>query len=163
ARAAAAGGELGADARALGALVRQLDGIPLAIELAAARTRVIPPAELTTRLGESLDVLARRPRSSATRHATLATAIDWSWNLLSESEQRTLAECSVFAGSFGMDAAEAIVSQVEGEPVVDRIAALRDKSLVNVGTVEERGRLALFVSIRAFAAKKLGDGEHALR
>ncbi|HEY8073653.1 MAG TPA: AAA family ATPase [Labilithrix sp.] len=159
ARAEAAGG-IAADARVLGALVRQLDGIPLAIELAAARTRLIPPEELGARLAQSHDVLARRARAGD-RHATLASAIDWSWNLLSPAEQRTLAECSVFAGSFGIEAAEAVLSPGD-EPVVDRVAALRDKSLVHVA---DDGRLALYVSIRAFASKKLGDGAdaHAIR
>ncbi len=154
ARAAAAGGELGADPHVLGALVRRLDGIPLAIELLAARTRLLGPAELLARLQQRFERLAQGPREAPRRHATLASAIDWSWNLLPEGEQRALAECSAFAGGFSVEAAERVLSGDAAE-VVPRIAALRDKSLLHVSGDDRR--LALYVSIRDYAAQRLDE------
>jgi tetratricopeptide (TPR) repeat protein len=138
ARARAAGGDVGDDTRALARLVRRLDGIPLAIELAAARTRVMRPKDLAARFEEKRDLLG-----------ALTSAIDWSWDLLSEREQSALASCSVFAGSFGAAAAEKVVG---GDDAVELVAALRDKSLL---FATEGGRLALYVSIREYAEKKL--------
>ena len=147
ARARDAGGDVGTDASALAEIVRRLEGIPLAIELAAARTRLLSAAELATRLAAGHEVLGAARGGS--RHATLAKAIDWSWNLLPPEEQRALARCSVFAGSFTLDAAEHVTGAS-----METISALRDKSLIHpVG----EGRLALYVSIREYASKKLGD------
>jgi predicted ATPase len=151
ARAAAIGGELGADPEVLGALVRRLDGIPLAIELAAARTRVLGARELASRLAQRFDLLARRPLRAEDRHATLASAIEWSWNLLSPAEQRAIEACSVFAGDFTLAAAEAVL---DTDDAVDLVAALRDKSLLHGA---EDGRLALYLSIRSFAAARLAE------
>jgi tetratricopeptide (TPR) repeat protein len=124
--------------------------------------RLFPPKELVARLKQ--DLLARRSlRSGAPRHATLRSAIDWSWNLLAAFEQAALAECSVFAGSFTVGAAEAIVDEgpASASPVVERLAALRDKSLLFA--TGEDGRLSLYVSIREYAAQKLGErGEQAV-
>ncbi len=128
------------DPKAVDAIVRRLEGIPLAIELAAARTRLMPLGELERRLAAGQAVLSQ----------TLASAIASSWELLSKDEQRALARCSVFAGSFTLEAAE----QVAGS--VDELAALRDKSLLHV---EPDGRLGLYVSIRDFAARKLDELE----
>lgn len=148
-RAREAGGDPGDDLGALSEIVRRLDGIPLAIELAAARTRLCPARDLARRLATatSHDILAVG-RGSA-RHATLTRAIDWSWNLLAPEEQRALAHCSVFAGSFTTEAAE----HVTGSPI-DVIAALRDKSLLHL---TGDGRVALYVSIREYAAKRLDE------
>jgi predicted ATPase len=104
-----------ADAEVVGELVRQLDGIPLAIELAAARMAVLPPGQLLTRLRSRFELLAAgsgtpttRP-GAARRQASMRAAIDWSWNLLSPIEQAALRECSVFHGGFTLEAAEAIL------------------------------------------------------
>ncbi len=156
ARVSAIGGDLGHDPAVLGTLVRQLDGIPLAIELAAARARVFPPSELVSRLRERFELLAHHPRETEGRHATLQSAIDWSWNMITVHEQVALAECSVFRGGFTMEAAERVLSAGPGDapPIVDRVAALRDKSLLHV---TEGGRLSLYLSIREYASKKLED------
>lgn len=143
-RASAAGGDAGGDPLALGDIVRRLDGNPLAIELAAARTRLFSVAELLRRLDEGQHVLASGRTTK--RHASVESAIDWSWNLLGGVEQRALAGCSVFAGSFTVAAAESVVRSS-----VDVLASLRDKSLLRA---TEDGRLAMFVSIREYAAKK---------
>jgi predicted ATPase len=155
ARSAAVGTEMRKDPRVLGALARGLDGLPLAIELAAARARVLSPAELLARLGARFDLLA-----------TLAGAIEWSWKLLSSHEQEALAQCSVFAGGFTLEAAESVISvgaADAGAPAtMDLVAALRDKSLVHAAGTE--GRLGLYVSIRDYAVARLeerGPGEAA--
>ena len=159
ARAAAAGGALGAEAPVLGGIVRQLDGIPLAIELAAARIRLMRPKELLMRLAKpgGLGESVRNPGDGGPRHRTLSSAIDWSWNLLPRPEQVVLAQCAVFAGGFTLEAAEAVVALLahDAVPVVERIAALRDKSLVRVSG--EDGRLGLLLSIREYATRKLEE------
>jgi predicted ATPase len=140
-------GESPATAAEIVALVRALDGIPLAIELAAARTRVLGVVELTRRLARGHDVLGD-PRG-----ATLRKAIAWSWELLSPEERAVLAQCSIFAGAWDLDAAEAILEVGEGgPPILDVLASLQDKSLVrsDVGPA----RFALYVSIREFAAEQ---------
>jgi len=150
ARAKAAGGAVeGAPADVLAAIVRRLDGIPLAIELAAARTRLLSPAELARRLARGDDVLSGATRRGDERHATLSAAIEWSWGLLSDAEQRALARSSVFAGSFTLEDAEVVAASA-----LDVVAALRDKSLVHA-TAD--GRLALYASIREHAARKLEE------
>ncbi len=155
-----AGGTLGDDpeavTEAVAEIVRRLEGIPLAIELAAARTRVLSAKDLAKRLALGQDVLGGAKRRDEGRHATVTSAIAWSWDLLASEEKEALARCSVFAGGFTMDAAEALL----GEGGIDLVSALRDKSLVHTA---ESGRLALYVSIRAFAAKKLAADAQAER
>jgi predicted ATPase len=131
-------------------LVALLDHLPLAIELAAARVRIMPPEVLLERMSERFKVLA----SSGARHtrqATLRAALDWSWDLLSEDEQSALAQLSVFEGGFTLEAAEAVLS-LESLWPVDAVQALVDKSLVR--TVGE-ARLDLLVSVQEYAAERL--------
>ncbi len=152
ARVREAGGSLGDDPAAVAEIVRRLEGIPLAIELAAARTRVLSATDLARRLAGGHDVLAKLKHREGGRHATLTSAIAWSWDLLSLEEQVALARCSVFSGSFALDIAEAVLGG--GETSLDLLTALRDKSLLHPA---EHGRLALYVSIREFAARKLTE------
>jgi predicted ATPase len=152
-----------ADAHVVGELVRQLDGIPLAIELAAARMAVLPPAQLLTRLRSRFDLLAGGAPGVARRQASMRAAIDWSWQLLSAVEQSALAQCSVFHGGFTLDAAERIV--VPSDPggnalVLDVIHALRQRSLLRVhGRMDATDglRLGMYESIREFAAERLRE------
>jgi predicted ATPase len=156
----------GTDATAIGALVRALDGIPLAIELAAGRARTLAPAEILSRLTQRFDVLKLRGRDAKEdRHATLERAIDWSWELLEPAEQRLLAQCSVFVGGFTLAAAEQVLALegVEGRDLIDVLDALCDKSLVTARPAAGTRRFALYVSIRDYAAAKLGDGADARR
>lgn len=148
------------DVDAVVEIVRQLDGIPLAIELAAARTRLLGPRELSQRLGRGEDVLASTGMRSS-RHRTLTAAIAWSWALLGPDEQLALAVCSVFRKSFSVEAAEALIGGElarrgrTGAPApVELVGALRDKSLVHL---DESGRLSLYQSIAEFAAKRLEE------
>jgi predicted ATPase len=151
----------GGDAEAIAALVRALDGIPLAIELAAARARTLTPADMLARLTQRFDVLKARLRDGLERHATLGRAIDWSWDLLTAREQSALAQCSVFAGGFSLVAAEGVLDL--GEPrdasVMETLEALCDKSLVTARAAGSSRRFGLYVSIRDYAASKLGAEE----
>ena len=161
-RARAAGGWNDADPALAGevaALVRALDGIPLAIELAAARSRVLAPSALRLRLADRSGVLLDGARELSSRHATLRAAIDWSWSMLGEPERAALVQCSIFAGEFSLEAAERVIDlgDVPGAPpVLDVVVALRDKSLVRsvTGTGANGTRFSLYVSIREYAAER---------
>ncbi len=142
------------DLTAIADVCRQLDGMPLAIELAAARMGVWSPQQLATRLPRRFDVLVSR-KGATEKQATLRGAIDWSWNNLSPTEAQTLARLSVFRGGFLPEAAESVVS----EPgTTEQLFALRSKSLVRVyyPTGDEAApRYGLFETIRAYAWEKL--------
>ncbi len=157
-RARAVGGWADADPSDLAALVRALDGIPLAIELAAARSRVLGPKELLARLAESSDVLASPGRGDA-RHRTLRGALQSSWDTLSAVERDTLAQCAIFAGEWPLEAASAVVDLLphpDSPPLLDVLSSLRDKSLLRRSA---GGGFSLYVSIKEFASEKLGSGE----
>lgn len=137
------------------ALVRELEGIPLAIELAAARSRVLGADKLLARLANAkkLDVGAARGSSrgrGAARHATLRAAIDSSWEMLSEVERAALAQASIFAGEFSIEAIEAILDVPD---VVDVVEALLDKSLIRRSPTTKR--FSLYASIREYASERL--------
>jgi len=143
-----------ANAADVGELVRRLDGLPLAIELAAARANVLPPKKLLERLVSRFDVLKSSIQDRARRQLTLRGAIDWSWDLLSDRERGALMRCSIFRGGFALEAAEAVLPP----PALDLIEALVDRSLVR--RYEPEGlpgevRFGLYESIREYAAEKL--------
>ena len=146
-------------------ICRRLDGIPLAIELAAARLRSMSLEDLDRRLDRRLRVLTGGSRTAPPRQQTLEALIDWSYDLLNPPEQDLLARLSVFAGSFDLDAAEAVAAWGRGASmdVLDGLAALVDKSLVET----ERStafRYRLLESVRYYgAAKLLERGEDVVR
>jgi predicted ATPase len=141
----------------VGALARALDGIPLAIELAAARARTLAPGEILARLTQRFELLRARGGDELDRHATLERAIEWSWSLLSSWEQQALAQCSVFEGGFTLAAAEAILvlDSPGSPPVVEVLGALCDKSLVVARPAGASRRFHLYVSIADYAAARL--------
>jgi predicted ATPase/class 3 adenylate cyclase len=142
------------DLAAIGQLVKVLDGLPLAIELAAARVRVMPPRTLLARMHDRFELLASRAGRSE-RQATLRAAFDWSWDLLSQPERAALARLSVFEGGFTLDAASAVIhpASTPGEqPDVDLVHWLVDKSFVRQVSDE---RFDLLESVRAYAAQHL--------
>ena len=153
------GFRLSGDARAdVLAIVRELDGLPLAIELAAARVRMLPPRTIRARLKRRFDLLKGSRRDVSDRQATLRGAIDGSWDLLGEPERAGLAQCSVFAGSFSLEAAEAVLDLGEDGPwPMDAVEALVDQSLVRMAIDPGDGepRYELLSSIRAYADEKL--------
>lgn len=144
-------------------LVRVLDGNALAIELAAARMRVLTTAELLESLPRNLDVFANNPYATSRRHLTLRDAVAWSWSGLKPWEQAALAQCSVFWGGFDVAAAQGIVdlsSFPDAPPPMDVIQALYDKSLLfryEHSEQSQRARFRLYVGVREFAAEKLGE------
>ena len=162
ARAARAGFELTAEnASAVAEICRQLDGLPLAIELAAARVRLLPPAKIVAQLQRSLQFLTGGPRDLPARHQTLRTAIDWSYHLLAEPERLLFGRLSVFAGGCTLEAAAAVV-ETDGS-MLDRLAALVDQSLIyqRDGATGEP-RFMMLATLRDYAAEQLdasGEGD----
>ncbi|PYE55193.1 ATP-binding protein [Deinococcus yavapaiensis] len=152
------------NAREIAAITRQLDGLPLALELAAARVRLMPPAEMLTRLARPLPLLRGGPRDAPERQKTLRATLDWSFHLLTASQQRLLAHLSVFAGSFTVDAAEVVSGSSD---VLDEISALSEQSLVrSLRTPDATSRFALLETIREYAREKLaasGEEQAALQ
>ncbi|MDC3960223.1 ATP-binding protein [Polyangium jinanense] len=143
------------------ALVRELDGLPLALELAAARMRVFSTATLLEHLRRRFDVLVRGASSGGPRHGSLRDAIDASWRALDPWEQAVLAHCAVFRGSFDLDAAERVIDLGEGAPcVADVLQSLRDRSLLVRETPREGpgdARFTLYLSIRDYAWDRLRE------
>ncbi|KPI11591.1 transcriptional regulator, LuxR family [Actinobacteria bacterium OK074] len=140
------------------ALVDRLDGIPLALELAAVRLRAVPLAELAARLDHRFEVLTGGRRTALTRHQTLRTAIGWSHELCTPRERLLWARLSVFAGSFTLSAAEQVCADGElgRAEVLEALIGLVDKSVVQrVG--EDGGRYRLLDTIREYGAVWLDD------
>ena len=160
-RAAAQGVPLAWDeatADVAGRICRRLDGMPLAIELAAARLRVMPPAELEARLDERFVLLTGGSRAGMARQQTLRAMVDWSWELLNPPERAVLARLSAFAGGFGLAAAEAVAAGPDVPPgeVVGHLGELVDKSLVQFGDAGAGpGRYRLLETVRQYAAGRL--------
>jgi predicted ATPase/DNA-binding CsgD family transcriptional regulator len=160
-RAAAQGVPLAGDepaAEVAGRICRRLDGIPLAIELAAARLRVMSAGELEARLDERFALLTGGSRAGLPRQQTLRAMVDWSWELLTGAERAVLARLSTFAGGFGLAAAEAVAAgpDVPAAEVLGHLGALVDKSLVQFGdTGAGLGRYRLLDTVRQYAAAQL--------
>ena len=160
-----------ANRAAVAEVVRLLDGLPLAIELAAARARVFSPVQLVERMRDRFALLAGA-RGAAARQATLRAAIDWSWDLLAPWEQGAFAQCSVFEGGFTMLAAEAVLDLArwpDAPPVMDAVQMLVDKSLLRNWVGNEPGRydidephFGMYVSIHEYASERLdARAQHA--
>jgi predicted ATPase/class 3 adenylate cyclase len=150
-----------ANARSVVQVCRRLDGIPLALELAAARVHVMSPAELASALDHRFDVLAGGRRGAVKRQQTLRATIDWSYDLLSEAQQRLLARLSVFAGGCTRDAAEAVCAS---DPITDRsvfglLTELVERSLAVAEHAHPDTRYRLLETIREYAEERLA--EHA--
>jgi predicted ATPase len=146
---------------------RRLDGMPLAIELAAARLRSMSLGELHERLDQRFRLLTGGSRTALERQQTLAATVGWSYSLLTGAEQVLLGRLSVFAGGFGLDAAEAVCGSgdVDVLAVADLLGSLVDKSLVVAERAGAGLRYRLLETIRLFAAERLveaGDGEAAV-
>ncbi len=153
------------DASATGELCRRLDGIPLALELAAARARALSPADLLERIDQRFELLTGGPHRDAGRHRTLQAVVEWSYETLTEAEARAFDRLSVFAGPFSLEAAEEVCA---GEPlaadeVAGRLAELVDKSLVVVERGDGRTRYRLLDTLHAYARARLNKTGEAPR
>jgi predicted ATPase/DNA-binding SARP family transcriptional activator/Tfp pilus assembly protein PilF len=140
------------------AICQRLDGLPLALELAAARAGLLSPAQIAQRLDDVFGLLTRGSTSSLPRHQTLRATMDWSYGLLTEPEQWLLRQLSVFAGSFTVDMVEAVCG--DGGPartVVDTLFDLTDKSLILMHEPAAQGgaRIRLLETVRQYAREKL--------
>ncbi len=158
--------ELAADVEALTEICRRLDGIPLAIELAAARVRSMSPAQIRAKLDERFRLLTGGSRRALERHQTLRHAVQWSYDLLDERERALLQRASVFAGGFTLEAAEVVSTGDEVDPteVVDLLDSLVRKSLVTTERSGGEVRYGLLETIRQFGEELLaaaGEAEAA--
>jgi predicted ATPase/DNA-binding SARP family transcriptional activator len=144
---------VGDDDRAtLDRIVRRLDGLPLAIEMAAARAATLPLAEIADRLDHQLNVLQESQRSRAPRHRTLAAVVEWSETLLDDDERALFAELSVFAGSATADD----ISVVAGRPdAFELLCRLSERSLITTDTTGDRARFRMLETIREHARARL--------
>ncbi|MEU8072261.1 BTAD domain-containing putative transcriptional regulator [Micromonospora sp. NPDC049151] len=133
-------------------ICRTLDGLPLALELAAARLRALPVTQVAARLDDRFRLLRRGDRTAAPRHRTLEAVVGWSWDLLDEPERRLAARMSVFAGAADLGAVQAVCAPDSGD-VLDVLTGLVDKSLVEA----TGGRYRMLETIREFAAARLAE------
>ena len=152
------------NAAATAAICHRLDGIPLAIELAATRVRGMTVQQIFERLSRQLEFLTTRRRDVAERHRTLRAALDWSYELLEPDEQELFAQLSVFSGGFFLEAAEEICDvpiRKGGQGVVsdvfELLFSLKDKSLLTVEEVMEKTRYFMLEPLREYAKEKLGE------
>jgi predicted ATPase/DNA-binding winged helix-turn-helix (wHTH) protein len=147
------------DAPVVAEICRKLDGIPLAIELAAARVETFGVRGLAARLDDRFRLLTGGRRSDPPRHRTLRAALDWSYEMLSEGERAVLRRLGIFMGGFTLDAACAVVTDpglLKGD-VINAVAELVEKSLAVVETTETEPRLRLLETTRAYALERLGE------
>lgn len=148
---------------AIGAICRQLGGIPLAIELAAARVALLGVEHLANHLDDLLRLVTGGKRTAPPRHQTLQATLNWSYELLTDSERVTLRRLAVFSGSFSLRAASVVVASAEvaAPAVIDSLASLIAKSLVSAQVDGTATLYQLLEPIRAYALEKLADsGEH---
>lgn len=144
-------------ARAVRELCRQLDGIPLAVELAAARVAVLTPFEIAERLTDRFALLAAPLEAGLERHQTLRGALDWSYGLLPSSQQQLLRRLSVFVGSADLRAIETVCgAETDGDKVLPDLALLVAASLVIGDTSRRRARYRLLETIRAYGLEQVG-------
>jgi predicted ATPase/class 3 adenylate cyclase len=148
-------------ALAIADICRRLDGIPLAIELAAARTKVFPPEEIASRLDDRFRLLTGGSRTALERHQTLFALIEWSHNLLLEAERILLRRLAVFAGGWSFAAAQAVCGEAIDDDLLNLLTHLVDKSLVAVEKETEEARYRLPETIRQYARDKLFEAGEA--
>jgi predicted ATPase/DNA-binding SARP family transcriptional activator/Tfp pilus assembly protein PilF len=144
------------NARSIVSLCQQLEGLPLAIELSAARARALAPSQMLERLTERFTLLASRRLITSERHRSLWAAIDWSYELLPRDLQRLFARLSVFRGGCSLEAAEAVCDE---RLALDYIAQLRGHSLLFAEECSSELRFRMLETIREFAAEKLRDSD----
>ncbi|MCA9728254.1 MAG: protein kinase, partial [Candidatus Eisenbacteria bacterium] len=153
------------DYRSIAEICRHLDGIPLAIELAAARTRTLPLAEIAQRLDDRFRLLTSGSRTAQPRHRTLRAMVDWSHTHLTEVEQRFFRRLAGFAGSFSLAAAESVCAGegIEEWQVLDLLTALIDKSLVEVQSDGEHSvRYRTLETIAHYARERLEEAAESV-
>jgi len=153
-----------ANAGAVSSIVQRLDGIPLAIELAAARTKSLSVEQLASRLDDRFRILTGGSRTALPRQQTLEATIDWSYNLLSGPEQLLCRRLAVFAGGWTLEAAEHVAAGggIEDYEVMDLMSQLVDKSLVQYEETLGEGRYRFLETVRQYCRDKLFESDEAL-
>ncbi|MFE7184735.1 ATP-binding protein, partial [Streptomyces erythrochromogenes] len=157
--AARAGFTVDEDPAAAAEICRRLDGLPLAIELAAARLRLLTPRQIADRLDDRFRLLTSGARTVLPRQQTLRAVVDWSWDLLDEAERTVLRRLSVFAGGCDLPAAEAVCGDGTGPDVADTLGSLVDKSLVVAAPAPDGSgmRYRLLETVGEYAAERLTE------
>ncbi|MFD5143263.1 BTAD domain-containing putative transcriptional regulator [Streptomyces sp. NPDC058401] len=156
--AARAGFTVDEDPAAAVEICRRLDGMPLAIELAAARLRLLTPRQIADRLDDRFRLLTGGSRTHLPRQQTLRAVVDWSWDLLDEPERAVLRRLSVFAGGCDLDAAEAVCADAaEGLDAADLLGSLVDKSLVVAAPDAAGMRYRLLETVAEYASERLAE------
>ena len=147
------------NALAVAEICRRLDGIPLAIELAAARVRVLAPGQIAAGLSDRFGLLTGGVRGAPARQRTLEASLDWSFSLLDDVQRLALVRLSVFAGSFELDAAVAVVGGdgIDRDDVLDLVAGLVERSLLQVAKRERRARYRLLETVRVYSRERLSE------
>ncbi|MEU3482889.1 AfsR/SARP family transcriptional regulator [Streptomyces sp. NPDC033754] len=155
--------ELGEVRDAVAEICRRLDGLPLALELAATRVRALGVRELAARLGDRFRVLASGQRGLPARQQTLRAVIDWSWDLLAPPEQAVLRRLAVPVGGCTLDAAETVCAGdgIDRDEVVDLVGRLVDRSLVSTTRTADGPRYRLLESVAAYARERLHEAGEA--
>jgi predicted ATPase/DNA-binding CsgD family transcriptional regulator len=154
------------NAGTVAALCRRLDGLPLALELAAARSAILSPQALLAQIDDRLPLLSRGARDLPARQQTIAATIAWSYDLLEPDARALFRHLAVFAGGFTLEAAQTVASRGagSGNPVVHRLEALVEQSLVQAAPEDEGSRFTMLETLREYALAQLmacGDGDRA--
>jgi predicted ATPase len=149
----------GVNARPVAEICTALEGLPLAIELAATRAGVLPPAAMLERLDDRLKLLKGGAPDAPARQHTLRATIDWSYDLLEPEQQRLFVRLAVFAGGYTLEAVESVCG--EGIDVVDGLASLTESGLARVEGTEEEPRFSMLETIREYAAERLEESDEA--
>jgi predicted ATPase/DNA-binding winged helix-turn-helix (wHTH) protein len=153
------------NAASLVSVCRRLDGIPLAIELAAPRLRAMSLEEIDRRLDQCLSLLTSASRTAVPRHRTLRALLDWSYDLMSANEQALLQRLSCFAGGWTLEAAEQVCAceGIEAREILDLLMSLADKSLVMADEIGGATRYKLLETVRQYAGERARERDAALR
>ncbi|MGH9223111.1 MAG: AfsR/SARP family transcriptional regulator [Acidimicrobiales bacterium] len=147
------------DASHIARICARLEGIPLAIELAAARTRLLSLGDIAERLDDRFALLSTGARTGPDRHQTLRAAVDWSYESLTESERRLFERLSVFSGGFTLEAAEAVCATPDLAPstVLETLGRLSDKSMIPSDPGRPTGRFRVLETLRQYGAERLAE------
>jgi serine/threonine protein kinase/predicted ATPase len=145
------------NAQAVAAICADLEGIPLAVELAAARVKILKPAQIASKLGQKFQILQSSRRDLTPRQQTMLGAIDWSYDLLNGWEKQAFLQASLFRGGFNLEAAENVLDLTDfpdAPMVLDVVQGLRDKSLITLVETRHETRYGMYVSIRDYGEQK---------
>jgi predicted ATPase len=138
-------------------ICRRLDGLPLALELAAARVKLLPPQAILSRLDDQFKLLTGGARDLPSRHQTLHNTLEWSYGLLNDGEKKLYARLSVFVGGFTLEAAEAVCNAENKFDILNGLTALVDNSLLRQEELNGEPRFSMLETIRAYAVERLAE------